>query len=238
MSEKYNNATAFHYASYRPPLHDMILDRVIYNEKFDNGLDIGCGTGYSTIALCNYCNKVYGIDPAPSMLDKTIPNNKIEYMSGKGSSIPLNNSSIDIVTLAGSLFYAKSKGLTKELIRICKTEALIIPYDFEIILDDILLKNGITQEKIESDYNHEINFSDDPNFIEQCVSKEMITLELYPVQLVHLLLANSNIYEAFALHLNQTNPYGVLLENLRSKKNIHQVSANIYYSKYKINNDY
>src|SRR5690625_4484968 len=69
--ERYDANAAAHYAAYRPPLHAMILGRVLTgNASFDIGLDIGCGTGYSAVALAKYCKFVYGIDPSPSMLNR------------------------------------------------------------------------------------------------------------------------------------------------------------------------
>ena len=52
-SEHYDSFTAMHYAAYRPPLHEVILDKTIEG-KFDLGLDVGCGTGTSSIALASF----------------------------------------------------------------------------------------------------------------------------------------------------------------------------------------
>lgn len=235
MYEIYDTKTAYHYAAFRPPLHKMILDIAIKDKKFNIGLDIGCGTGYSTEALSKYCEKVHGIDPSHSMLKRTTGNDKINYMLGEGKEIPLPNNTVDIVTLAGSLFYAKSAELTDELKRVCLKNSLVIPYDFEILLDDILLENGITQEKADSDYDHEINFSDDSVFTELWVNKKQISLELTSEQTTHLLLGDSNIYNAFSVYFNENDPYKTLLNKLESKGNDHKVKANIYYSIYKIN---
>ena len=80
MSEYYNQAVANHYSSYRPPIHKMILESVLSNEEvFSKGLDVGCGTGYSTVALAEYCLQVYGIDPSQSMLEEARPHEKITY---------------------------------------------------------------------------------------------------------------------------------------------------------------
>jgi ubiquinone/menaquinone biosynthesis C-methylase UbiE len=52
MRERYDQVTAGHYAAYRPALHSLILRRVFSDaDSFDVGLDGGCGTGHSAIAL-------------------------------------------------------------------------------------------------------------------------------------------------------------------------------------------
>ena len=61
MSEEYDEAIAYHYDAYRPPLAEVILSQVLgEDERFQDRLDIGCGTGYSAIALAKYCSQVYG----------------------------------------------------------------------------------------------------------------------------------------------------------------------------------
>jgi ubiquinone/menaquinone biosynthesis C-methylase UbiE len=106
MTGDYNRAIATQYSSYRPPLHEMILDRVLSNEEtFSNGLDVGCGTGYSAVALAKYCRRVYGVEPSQSMLDEAMPHAKITYLKGAGDGMPIPGNSIDVVTFAVSLFY-------------------------------------------------------------------------------------------------------------------------------------
>lgn len=78
MNEKYDRAIATHYSAYRPPLHDIILEYVLLeNEIFSVGLDVGCGTGYSAIALTKYCSQVHGIEPSSSMLQEAIEDEKL-----------------------------------------------------------------------------------------------------------------------------------------------------------------
>ena len=67
---EYDKITAFHYASYRPPLHSKILKRCLVDRFYDSGLDIGCGTGQSSIALSDFCNRVVGIDSSSEMISK------------------------------------------------------------------------------------------------------------------------------------------------------------------------
>jgi len=165
MTEQYNPGVATQYSSYRPPLHQMILGRVLSSrETFHNGLDVGCGTGYSAVALAQHCLHVYGIDPSQSMLDEAMPHAKITYLKGAGEYLPLRDRSLDVVTFAGSLFYTKSDTLMRELKRVCRLKALAISYDFEILLDDALRQYGISSQVPETDYEHSANFPTVPTF--------------------------------------------------------------------------
>ncbi len=70
MTEEYNQAVAEHYAAFRPPLHQLILKKLLNpGERLQSGLDIGSGTGYSAIALSGYCDHVIGLDPSESMIE-------------------------------------------------------------------------------------------------------------------------------------------------------------------------
>ena len=69
VTDRYSPAVAAHYAAYRPPLHARLLARVLGDRgPFDVGLDVGCGTGRSTVALAAHCARVYGVDdPFPAL---------------------------------------------------------------------------------------------------------------------------------------------------------------------------
>jgi len=238
MSEKYNKIVANHYSAYRPPLHEIILKKVLSeNEKFECGLDIGCGTGYSAIALTNYCSHVIGVEPSKSMLDKSIPNKKITYLQGFGNCLPPSIQSANIVTFAGSLFYTKSSELTKELKRVCSDNALIVVYDFMVLFEEILGFFDIKRKKTDSDYNHEENFNDNTSFNKISSHKEQISLTVTAEDLAHVLLANSNILDLFMDKYNITDPFFMLVKELEATKKQLDLKVNIYYSKYKINTD-
>ena len=104
MTEQYDEAVAAHYAAYRPPLHQLILQRSgIGTEQFSVGLDVGCGTGRSSAALVDFCEHVYAMDPSQSMIDAAVPHQAITYIKGSGERMPIVDQSIDIVTFAQSL---------------------------------------------------------------------------------------------------------------------------------------
>ena len=239
MSEPYNPITALHYAAYRPPLHAIILGRVLSNEEtFNQGLDVGCGTGYSAVALAKYCAHVYGVDPSQSMLQKTAPHEKITYQQGAADDLHLPDRSIDVVTFAGSLFYAKSNSLTKELQRVCRAQALVIPYDFEVLLAGVLQLCGLQPEKIKSVYNYAVDFSDCPDLTELMKGKEQVNLEVTAAELAHILLASAYRYGAFVKKYAVADPFPTLVKELGSINENHILKVNIYFSKYRLKTQY
>lgn len=237
MSEQYHQATAIHYAAYRPPLHGIILERILSNQEvFKQGLDIGCGTGYSAIALAKYCSQVYGIDPSLAMLTSATPHPKITYRQGSGENLPIPNDFIDVVTFAGSLFYTKSQLLIAELKRVCCDKATIIVYDFEVLLDYVLVDCDINPQKAVSNYNHEINFSDRLDFKEIAIGKEQINLEVTATELAHVLLSSSYRYDAFVQQYADADPFMKLVNELENAKDQHLLKVNIYFARYQNSN--
>ena len=76
---EYNDDSASHYKSYRPPLHETLLSQMLKDRKFKNVLDVGCGTGNSSIALTKYGESVTGYDPSGSMLQQSQKHPKVNY---------------------------------------------------------------------------------------------------------------------------------------------------------------
>ena len=213
----------------------MILERVLSSEDvFYKGVDIGCGTGYSAVALAKYALCVYGIDPSQSMLEEAMPHERITYQQGTGENLPLSEKSVEVVTFAGSLFYAKSDLLIEELKRVCVDAALIISYDFEVLIDEILAQYNIAFENAISDYDHSLNFSGRVDFVEMKVGQECLAFEVTAIELAHILLSTTQRYEAFVGKYGVSDPFSVLVRELEETETLCHLKANIYFSKYEI----
>lgn len=158
MSSEYDHITAFHYRSYRPPLHSKILKKCITDGFYDRGLDIGCGTGQSSIALSDFCNRVFSIDSSMNMISNSIFHSKISYSHFNKTQIDFEDECFDIITLAGSLWYAKSQQLLDEIVRVGNKSSRVLVYDFQVFLDETLGKLGFVKKRDSSGYDHQENF--------------------------------------------------------------------------------
>jgi SAM-dependent methyltransferase len=235
MAERYDEVAAAHYAAYRPPLHRIILDRVLSkDESFNLGVDVGCGTGYSAIALADRCARVYGVDPSPSMLTRATANERVIYLGGSAEHIPLADRSVDVVTFAGSLFYADSDAASEETRRVCERGAIVIVYDFEILLNDVLHRCGIDARTVASDYNHNVNFSGAAGFTELAARSERVNLEVTTSELAHVLLSDSSRFDQLGKTFRAADPFAAVSEALQSAYDRATIDADIYYSKYRI----
>ncbi|MCY9803805.1 class I SAM-dependent methyltransferase [Vibrio scophthalmi] len=235
MSEEYNGEVSTHYAAYRPPIHRQILAKVLPSDiVFLTGLDIGCGTGVSTQALSDYCQQVVGIDPSEAMLAQAVPCASISYKLGDGESIPQHNDSIDIVTFAGSLYYAKSDLLVQELLRVCRQNALVIAYDFEVQLSGFMQQIGVNTSVDFSQYNHAENFTGFSELHEVKVHQGQLCLSVSSEQLAHVLFSSLRRYKALTEMFGVENTFTVVVNLLNQISAEHKIMVDIYYSTYQI----
>jgi SAM-dependent methyltransferase len=238
MSTAYDPITARHYAAYRPSLHLPILQKCLDEKsRFAYGLDVGCGTGQSALALTHFCEKVMAIDPSTSMLENAIPHYQIEYRPCNGQDLDFKHNTFDSITFAGSLYYAKSQHLLEEVVKVTKHNALVIIYDFEILLDPTLIGLGVTPpSKQQLAYDHAVDFSDldSRNLQLRNKVKEEMAFTISPKNLSHLLLADNDYYKLLASKFGEADLFEKLTERLQGttgSDNL-QIGALIYYTLY------
>jgi len=238
MTIEYDQITSYHYSAYRPPLHHLILSKCItIDSKLDIGLDVGCGTGQSSIALTNYCEKVVGIEPSEEMIKKSIKHSQVQYLLYNGIDLNLSKNKFDIISFAGSLYYAKSQKLLDDVIRVSKHRAKIIIYDFDIKLEEILM-NLIGRFKTGNDqrYNHQEDFSGfmQGNLQKEKTSKEHVQLKISNSEVVHLLLARKDFYLILSEKFGKDHPEKNIKTKLKELFPIGSIElkVNIYYTVY------
>lgn len=229
----YDESIATHYAAYRPPIHEIILKRAIASSDNQHlGLDIGCGTGRSSRALRKYCHLVVGLDPSEVMLRKVEKLKGVIYVNAAGEQIPIVEDLVDIVTIAGSLNYIDRAMLAAELKRVCRSDAAILVYDFEVDLSNI--EEQLKLERINelSEYDHAANLCGHSEVKETSVVDDVFTLDLNPSEVAHLLLSEKGRYEALHEKYQVQNLFDSLKNEIEAKESISSVNANIYYSLY------
>ncbi|MCH1595205.1 MAG: class I SAM-dependent methyltransferase [Flavobacteriaceae bacterium] len=155
-SSAYNSSESNHYRAYRPPLHKLILSRILKDRHFEIALDIGCGVGTSSLTLVPYAKRVIGYDPSQAMIEKTTPHSAITY-TNLLDKLP---SSCDLLCFFGSLEYIDARELEKYTQKLVKGGQLIC-CDFEVDYQPILEKIGL--EPMRADYKHSKNLTDYPN---------------------------------------------------------------------------
>ncbi len=97
-------------------------------------LDLGCGTGALSQAVLDNCSpaSIIGIDPSEDFIAharNSIPDDKATFKVASAENLPLNDTSIDIVSSALALnFVPDRKKALQEMFRVCRQDGLISFY--------------------------------------------------------------------------------------------------------------
>ena len=236
MHIDYDSHTAAHYAAYRPQLHLPILEKCLgKNKNYDKGLDVGCGVGHSSLALAHFCNRVVGVEPSIEMLGKALSHPKVRYQSSITGHKDYSSDFFDVITFAGSLYYAKSQALLNKICRAGKAGCTVVVYDFEIMLDDLLLE---IKSEAGGAYDHQVDFSglkaDTLSLLTKNVDQTPISIK--PSELAHLILS----VKGFRLDLKSRYPNENLLPLLMnllsdfSRQGAFVFDAKVYYTIYRL----
>ncbi len=231
----YSEQIAYHYATYRPPLHQLILDEALSNRQFTTGLDIGCGTGYSAIALLSHCQQVQAVDNSQPMLDRAVQDPCITYHLGRAEELPVADRSVDVVTFAGVLSYLNAPTVTAELKRVSRPKSLIIPYDFEIIFDDLQRLLTLPDANQNDTYDHACNLSDQPGVSTLKQTSRQVELPVSGHQAAHALLSDESRYNLLAEKYDTAKPFDHIARELEDARWSGTLHAKTYLSVHQLN---
>ena len=121
------NFTGFseEYHSIRPSPPEDIYQTLVQlsKNKADLVVDLGCGTGISTIPWIRYAAKIIGIDPSEDMLkvaEIQSSHSNITYQKGYGNNTDIGDGQVDIVSCATSVHWMEPKTSIAEIHRILR----------------------------------------------------------------------------------------------------------------------
>jgi ubiquinone/menaquinone biosynthesis C-methylase UbiE len=124
---------ASRYAAARPNIHDQVVDHIQRalpaSLPRETALDIGCGTGLSTIALTPIASLIVGVDISQEMLLHALLHPRLRYVQANGECLPLSNKSFDLVTVGCAFHWCHPRHLLDEIYRVIRPEAMLVIYD-------------------------------------------------------------------------------------------------------------
>jgi SAM-dependent methyltransferase len=122
------------YASGRPFLHPEAFARVRELIRpaapVPRALDVGCGTGLSTVALSDLARTVTGVDAALAMLRQATKAEPVRYVASTAEALPFRRGSFDLIAACGSIDWVDRPRFLRGAEELLVSGGWLIPLDF------------------------------------------------------------------------------------------------------------
>lgn len=96
---------------------------------FERALDIGCGTGLSTIALKEIAARIVGVDSSAEMITLAPKHAGIEFEVADAEHLPFADSEFDLLTVSQAIHWFGRARFLREARRVMRSEGWLIIYD-------------------------------------------------------------------------------------------------------------
>ncbi|XP_055926103.1 putative methyltransferase DDB_G0268948 isoform X1 [Argiope bruennichi] len=167
LYDKPNQARA--YSRYRPEPPQELLDIIIrylsekFPKPFDLAVDVGCGTGQSTIVLAPYFNSVIGCDISKSQLKEAAYYRKarnINYSISPAENLPVADLSTQLLTAGTCLHWLDAQVFFKEADRVLAPDGVLAIYS--------------------SNSNYPVSEDEEKNYQLKCLTDKLLSKDLAP----------------------------------------------------------
>ena len=126
-------SAAERYAKGRPYFHPQVVSRIkaylSLAEPVAHALDVGCGTGLSTLSLKAIARHIVGIDNSAEMIALAPPDPQIEYVVAPAENIPADDHDFDLITVSSVFHWLNRSAFFVEARRVLRSHGWLIVYD-------------------------------------------------------------------------------------------------------------
>lgn len=121
------------YAKYRPYFHPLVIEKIQsylhLEQPVGFAMDVGCGSGQSTIALKEIAHLVVGMDISAEMLDFAKKKPGIYYIQAAAEKLAIKENSADLLTTSMAYHWFDPEQFFAEVRRVLKDGAWLIIYN-------------------------------------------------------------------------------------------------------------
>ncbi len=127
------NSAAARYVKGRPNFHPRIINQIQQTlqlkQPIPRALDVGCGTGLSTLALRPVAEQIIGTDISEAMLAMAQPDPHIIYMQAPAENLPFPNEYFDFITISLAFHWVDQPKFLTEARRLLRKGSFLVIYD-------------------------------------------------------------------------------------------------------------
>ena len=120
------------YSRARPHIHDAAIGKFRAfagaGAPFSRALDVGCGTGQSTVALTAIADVVIGVDPSADMLAHAVSHPRVSYRRAPAEDIPFPDGQYDVITAAQAFHWFDAEAFLAEASRLLRSPGWLVIY--------------------------------------------------------------------------------------------------------------
>lgn len=128
-----SKTAAERYTVGRPYFHPLVIERIraflSLTKPVARAVDVGCGTGLSTIALKEIAEEVVGVDASAEMIALAERDERIEYKVADALSLPFGENEFDLMTLSSAFHWLEREKFLREAGRVLRAQGWLIVYD-------------------------------------------------------------------------------------------------------------
>ena len=124
MAERYHRV--------RPLFHAKVVRWICEatgSQRFERALDVGCGSGHSTVALAEIAGEVIGVDASPGMLGQAQPAVGVRYQFGRAEALDFAAGEFDLVTVGSALHWFVQDRFYTECRKVLSPEGALVVYN-------------------------------------------------------------------------------------------------------------
>jgi SAM-dependent methyltransferase len=126
-------SAAERYANGRPFFHPQAIQKILaiccQNGRIDFALDVGCGTGQSSLALLEVADKIVGLDDSAEMLSCAASDPQISYVKGRAEELPFADKSFGLISVALAFHWFDQKQFMLEAKRVLRPGGWLVIYN-------------------------------------------------------------------------------------------------------------
>ena len=128
-----SDAAARLYAEGRPDYSQFVAEliRAItgIGSPVSFAVDVGSGTGISTMAIAAMAESVVGVEPSKAMLERATPAENVSYRLGSAEALPIGDRSCDLISVGSALHWFDQDRFLAEASRVARPGAWLVVHD-------------------------------------------------------------------------------------------------------------